>query len=304
LTSIELIDRVTSGVPRRPVPEGLRAARADLAAATGTLARIPDAALIRPWTWKGGSQEELRYGFYRIAESFERAGIEASEAMRSSGAPERGVELIATATAARWDLQGLLHGLDHRTWRADPGGDEWSIARTLGHLIASQRSYAIFTCWWLDQRLAVDQPDLPRVPDGLGDDMPSEEVEAEGSANEIRARLDAALDEAAERLAGLSTEQLAYAGRWSGFPVDLAFRQSRWASHIREHTIQVDKTVAMLGVQLTEVDRLIRLVLAAWGRAESTVFGAPEDEAALAIFARAAAEARATATEIATLAEG
>lgn len=304
ITSADLLDRATADRPKRPVPERLRAARADLADATRTLAAIPDDVLTRPWTWKGGSEEELRYGFYRIAESLERAGIEAADVMRGSGAPERSVELVATATAARWDLQGLLHDLDVATWDADPGGGEWTVRRTLGHVISSQHGYPVGSSWWLEQRLPADDPDLPRFPEGLGDDLPSEEAEAEGTPQELRARLDAALDQATERLASLSTEQLAYAGRWSGFAVDVAFRQSRWASHIREHTIQVEKTLVMLGVQPSEVDRLIRLVLAAWGRAEATVFGAPPVDQALDVLARATAGARSTANELATLARG
>jgi hypothetical protein len=304
LTSADLLDRATADRPKRPVPERLRAARADLADATRTLAAISDDVLTRPWTWKGGSQEELRYGFYRIAESFELAGIGAAGVMRAGGAPERSVELVATATAARWELQGLLHGLDAATWDADPGGGEWTVRRTLGHVISSQHGYPVGSSWWLEQRLPADDPDLPRFPEGLGDDLPSEEEEAEGSPAEVRARLDAALDQATERLASLSTEQLAHAARWSGFPVDVGFRQSRWASHIREHTIQVEKTLVMLGVHPSEVDRLIRLVLGAWGRAEATVFGAPPVDQALDILARAAAGAGSTATELATLARG
>src|SRR5262245_47012070 len=217
LTSPDLIERATADVPRRPVPAQLRAARADLAAATDILARISDDVLTRPWTWKGGSEEELRYGFYRIAESFERAGIEAAAAMRAAGDATRGVEVTATATAARWDLQGLLHDLDASTWDADPGGGEWTIRQTIGHLIASQRGYAVGSSWWLEQRLPAGQQPLPSFPEGLGDDLPSDEEEAAGSPAEVRARLDSALDDAAEHLAAMSDAQLAYAGRWSGF---------------------------------------------------------------------------------------
>jgi hypothetical protein len=301
-TSADLLESAAADRPRRPVPRSLRAARGHVTAATDALAHVHDEALTRAWSWKGGSEEELRYGYYRIAESFERAGIEAASAMRAAGEPERSVELIGPATAARWDLQGLLHDLHAATWDADPGGGEWTVRRTLGHVISSQRGYALGSSWWLTQRLPADDPALPRFPEGLGDDLPTEEEEAEGTPEEVRARLDTALDDATERLASLSAEQLAYAGRWSGFAVDLGFRQSRWASHIREHTIQVEKTLAMLDIDLTEVDRLVRLVLAAWGRAESTVFGAEANDRALEILARAASDAEATANEIATLA--
>ena len=271
-------------------------------AAVNDLRTISDAALTRPWAWKGGSEEEVRYGFYRIAEAFEFAAIEAAAALRQSRA-ERGLtaERIAPVTAARWDLQGLLLPLDDALWDADPGGDEWTIRLTLGHLIASQRGYAATSGWWQQQALPADTPDLPKVPESIFDELPTEEAEAEGTPAEVRQRLDDVVDRSAERLAGLAAERLAYGARWSGFPVDIGFRVGRWASHAREHTIQVEKTLDMLGHRSTEVDRLIRHVLAAWGRAESVVFGAVDAGAAEAILGAAARGARGTAAEVAGL---
>ena len=104
--------------------------------------------------------------------------------------------------------------------------------------------------------------------------MPDEATtEAEGSSADLRARLDAILDLSAERLAGMPDDRLELAARWSGFPVTIGFRLGRWGSHIREHTIQVEKTLAWLGAEPTEPERLARHVLSAYGRAEAAVFG-------------------------------
>jgi hypothetical protein len=110
------------------------------------------------------------------------------------------------------------------------------------------------------------------------------------------------LDRSTERLAGLPAERLAVGARWSGFAVDVGFRMGRWSSHIREHTIQVEKTLVMLDQRPTEVDRLVRLVLGAWGRAEAVVYGAVEADDAMRALASAVAGARVTAAELATLA--
>ena len=58
----------------------------------------------------------------------------------------------------------------------------------------------------------------------------------------------------------------------------------------------------MLDRHPTEVDRLIRLVLAAWGRAEAAVYGHVDPGAAVALLATAAADVRDTAVEIAGMA--
>jgi hypothetical protein len=83
-----------------------------------------------------------------------------------------------------------------------------------------------------------------------------------------------------------------------GFALDIGFRLGRWSSHVREHTVQVEKTLAMLGHTPTEVDRLIRLILAEWGRAEAVLYGSAGGEA-VAVLAGAASRARGIGSEIA-----
>jgi len=55
-------------------------------------------------------------------------------------------------------------------------------------------------------------------------------------------------------------------------PVDVDFRLGRWSSHIREHTIQLDKTLDWLGYQPSEPVRIVRDLYATWGRLESRIF--------------------------------
>ena len=296
--------RYTDSTLARPLPSGLHAARRDVLAAVHDLRTISDARLAKPWGWKGGSEEEIRYGFYRIGEAFELAAIEAEAAIRRVGLDRgRTADRIAPATAARWDLHGLLIPLTDATWDADPGGGEWTIRQTLGHTVAGQRGYGATSGWWQLQGLSPDDPDLPAVPESIFDELPSEEAEAEGTPVQIRDRLDETLDGATERLAGLPADRLAFGARWSGFPVDVGFRISRWSSHIREHTIQVEKTLVMLDQRPTEVDRLVRLVLAAWGRAEAAVYGSAGAGEDVVILASAAAGAHATAAELAEIAQ-
>ena len=66
--------------------------------------------------------------------------------------------------------------------------------------------------------------------------------------------------------------------RWAGLPVTIDFRLGRYGSHIREHTVQIDKTLAMLGRQPSEVERLVRLILATYGRLEGLLVGRRPDD--------------------------
>jgi hypothetical protein len=304
-TATDPLVHYTEDIPERPIPDALPAARRDVMAAVADLATIRDADLEKVWAWKGDSEDEIRYGFYRILEDFERAGIDAAKALRISGVGRgRAAELIAPSTAARWDLQGILLQLPDAVWDAKPGGEEWTVRETLGHIIASQRGYAAVTAWWQAQALLAG-PSLPTArPDHIYDVLPSDEEEASGTPAEVRARLDEVLDRSTERLAALPADRLVLGTRWAGFAVDIAFRIGRWSSHFREHTIQVEKTLVMIGHTPTEVDRLIRLILAEWGRAEAVVYGSPDGAEAVALLTAAAAGAKATAAEVAGLARG
>jgi hypothetical protein len=296
----EPLVQFTDDIVERPIPGALNAARRDVLAAVHDLATITDADMEKSWAWKGDSEYELRYAFYRISEEFERAGIDAAAVLRTA-AVERGraADLIAPATAARWELHGLLIQLPDAAWDTKPGGEEWTVRETVGHIIGSQRGYAAVTAWWQAQGLPADS-NLPTArPDHIYDVLPSDEDEGAGTVAEVLERLGEVFDESAERLAGLPPDRLAFGTRWAGFALDIGFRLGRWSSHAREHTIQVEKTLVMIGHTPTEVDRLIRLILAEWGRAEAVVYGSADGGEALRILTAAATRARATAAEVA-----
>jgi hypothetical protein len=279
----------------RPLPGALARARADLIAAAQDLMAIPESALTRSWTWIGGSEVEVRYGAYRAAEALEQAEIEARTAASAADATERSAaRIIGPSTAARWDLHGLMLPLDERWLDADPGGGEWSVRLTMGHIISGQRGYAWGNAWI--QAHGPDPMDPQRqirAPESLWDELPDEATtEAAGTISDIRTRLDAIVDLSAERLAGLPDDRLAIPTRWSGFPISLGFRFGRWASHIREHTIQVEKTLALVGHVPDEPARLVRNMLAAYGRAEAVVFGRQGVDEAVNRVVKGAAEAR------------
>jgi hypothetical protein len=288
--------------PPEPVAEELIGARDSIRAGLLALRGVPDAVLEQTWRWDDGDLD-VRYGLYRCYEDIEdtRARINALVAPAHAG-ETAARPLVASATAARWDLHGLLAGLDDADLDRDPGNGEWTIRQTLAHIVSGQRAYGWFTYWWLSQR---DRPldDFPaRVPDDVELGFPEEETEGLGTLAEILVRLDDILDLAAGVFAPLGAEDLAARARWSGLAVDVRFRLGRWNSHMREHTIQVEKTLGFIGRPITEVDRLLRLIASAYGRLEESLFMLPEHEdvvEALALAESAATRVAATSESVA-----
>jgi len=257
-----------------PLPPWLAEARSALTTVAADLRRIDDGELAGTWRRDDPHGEaDVRYVFYRALEAFERAAGLAERDVGAAGPRHEGSRPFALATMARWDLHGLLTSLDEPDLDADPGGGEWTVRQTLAHTVNVQRAYPSFSAWWLSRDGGGDLP--AQVPDEVGEGFPDETEEGAGSLGEIRSRLDAAMDGAAERLAILDESRLATPARWSGFAVNVGFRLGRMSSHLQEHTVQVEKTLAMLGHGYRETDRLLRLVHRAYGRLESAVFALP-----------------------------
>ena len=257
------------------LPDYLLGARAAVRAAAADYLPIPDAALQKVWLFRGIDPEDgVRYGVYRAAETIEAADAELEAALAGAPARARGSIRSASATVARWALQGRLAPLADALLDQVPREGEWTLRQTLAHTVGGQRGYGTFTRWWLTQPLGAARPE--RIPAdaeaALDRELPPEPTEGAGTVADIRARFDAVLDEWALRLADLDPAALAASARWSGVPVDVDFRLGRWASHIREHTIQLDKTLDWLGYQPSEPVRIVRDLHATWGRLEARIF--------------------------------
>jgi hypothetical protein len=297
-------------VPPIPWQAAVLAAREPLARVVADLLTVPDDRLSEPWTWRASDPEPLegRDAMYRIHERLEAAitEIDSGRSVAPGAAIGPAVPPLAAMTAARWDLHGVLWPLGEAVWDEAPAG-EWSIRRTLAHVIGTQRSYGWKNAWFL--REAVVGRDARYAPDEAFPPEPSEEDDGAGSSAEALARLDSIVDANASAIPALDDAAMRISARWSGLPVTIDFRLGRYGSHIREHTIQVDKTLAMLGRDPTETDRLVRLIVATYGRLEARFVGRQPDElerplrgstgsSAVAILAAAMADATATARAI------
>ena len=263
------------------IPPWIGDARRAIGGAVGRLLELDDTAFAQRWLWRDDREGDVdaRYAFFRCIETLEGASVAAARATGEGGPMPAAAGAFGLGTMARWDLHGLLAPLADADLDLDPGGGEWTIRQTLAHAVNVQRAYPSFSAWWLTREQTPDLP--PSVPDEVGEGFPEEPEEGAGSLAEIRARLDEAMDGAATRLASLDDAQLATPARWSGYAVDVGFRLTRQSSHLQEHTVQVEKTLVMLGRTPSESDRLARLVLRAYGRLEAAVYALPTTAAEL-----------------------
>lgn len=299
---------LTATEPPR-LPDALLRARDALRTAATDYLSIPDSALLKVWLFRGvDTGDGVRYGIYRGAETIEVADAKLDAALAGAAPRPPGAIRCAPATIARWALQGRLAAIDDALLDEVPREGEWTLRETLAHTVGGQRGYGAFTRWWLGQPLGPDRPSRipPDADAALDRELPPESAEGLGSVAEISSRLDAVLDEWALRVADLDDAALAASGRWAGVLVDIDFRLGRWASHIREHTIQLDKTLDWLGYQPSEPARIVRDLHDAWGRLEARIFPiapAGTESAVAEILGRCAETLRSEAASVRAAAE-
>lgn len=217
--------------------------------------KLPDERLTDVWTWReDGPRLTVRHALYR--------SLDEEHAAASAALPQdESVVILSLAQQAFGDLRGLLIGIEEKQFDEVPTAGEWTIRQTLAHMIETEQRYDAQVDW--ARRRRGDEP--VRIPDGK---LPPR-ADSEGSLADLLGRLAHVRAETDSRHANVTSDEMRLPTVWGGFEVDLRFRLHRFAGHVIEHTIQCEKTLAMLtGYKETEASRIVRRISNARGRHE------------------------------------
>ncbi|MGH7331629.1 MAG: DinB family protein [Candidatus Rokuibacteriota bacterium] len=235
-------------------------------------AALDEAQLACPWPWRGRPLD-VRYALYRALEEAQEAHVCAV-----AGQHPESRRILALAQRAFGDLRGLLVGLPADMLASAPGPEVWSVREVVAHILLVEQRYAMHTLY------AVERSDAEpvRLPDAR---LPPLAPAADsGAVDAMLARLGAARAQTNRQLGDVAATALTRPTIWAGYDVDVRFRLHRFGSHLAEHTIQCEKTLAALGWRPTEGRRIVRRITAALGEVEGlgSVTEARDVEARLA----------------------
>jgi hypothetical protein len=219
-------------------------------------AALDEKELAQPWLYLG-KPTDVRYALYRAIEETQEALV--SAAARPHPESRR---ILSLAQRAFGDLRGLLVGLPPDLLDEVPRAEEWSVRELLRHIIVTEGRYAVQT------RYAVERADTDpmRV---AGDELPTPaQTDVTGSISEVLTRVGDARAETDRRLGDLAPAAMARPTQWVQHDVDVRFRLHRFASHLVEHTVQCEKTLATLGWRMTEGRRIVRRLTGLLGEVE------------------------------------
>lgn len=278
----------------------LAAARADLRAArrqtVRALAGLSQTQLERPAPWLGG-EANVRHLLLRLADDDAMRLIRLQQALAAAGHVSTEPRcILAAGCGLRGRLLGSVIGVPAELFHQGWGDGEWSVARTLGHVALTDKRYLVNTWHSVERGRAGGagpmRPPPEAFPPGDG------EIEAEGSIEEVLARLLDARDTVLARFASLSDADLTSETTWITWTLDVRFRLHRFAEHDREHLMQLRKTYTAIGFIPTETHRILEEAAAVRGALEGLLVGVqeggPAAKAALLVLHEAAAAERET----------
>lgn len=272
----------------------LAAVRAGLMAA---LSVIEDGALERPWPWRGGAAD-VRYGLLRIADHEQEQTVQIAQQLAALGWWQTEAQhILGLAEVSRGWLLGKLVGLPDGLLDRQPAPGEWPLRTVLAHIIVTERRYRQRTAWHVAEARA-GRATTAEPPAGVVEPLQAAAQYADGSLEEILARLELERGAVLADLAGLASTDLEAPTSWAGFEVDVRFRLHRFAAHEREHTVQVAKTLRGAGFVPSEAQRILARAQVTRGQLLAGLVGLPDELAA-----RPAAGTRSVAEMLAHIVE-
>jgi uncharacterized damage-inducible protein DinB len=256
----------------------------ELARAVGKFADLTqglaDSALERHWAWGAYDEEGVRFAFFRTYEELRELAAKTAAQRLAEGRPASEAQrILAQYHEAHRDLQAAVLGLSPEDADRAPAEGEWSVRRVVAHITGADLGFYGVTRYALDRHRSGD--DRPaEIPDEawdeiLGQDEATIDAILDGPWAELMAYHEAFHQRVLRELADLSEAELAAPSTyWEGYPLSLRFRLHRFDSHLRQHTVQIDKTLSCLGLLPGEAKRLLRLIYAGWAEAEGAAIGA------------------------------
>jgi hypothetical protein len=241
---------------------------------------LPDQDLETRWVW-GDYDEGVRFAFFRTYEQLRQLAAELLAERSRVGPPfTRAERALAGYNAAYRDLQALLAGTDDEKARVAPAEGDWPLVTIVDHIVEAKRGFfAVISHALQGIRAGKNQPremtEESWVAFWAGDDY--RQASESGSLGELLAYFDRLHGRVLRGLADISDEEIRRPSKfWEKDLMPLQFRLHRFDSHLRQHTIQVEKALDAIEGPPSEARRLLRLIYAALAEAEGAVLNAPD----------------------------
>jgi hypothetical protein len=240
---------------------------------------LSDKDLEREWNWRA-YHEGVRYACFRTYEELRTLAAVLIPERSSKNHPLTSAHTaLAQYHAAYRDLQAVLLGVGDALLDTPPTPGEWPLRIILGHTIAAEREF-FARIWHAIQQYRNDKEEVVAMTTQAVAEFVGSYEDFERTMNRLRLAGILAFYESLHKrvlreltdIRGFELE--AESLWWEEVPMSVEFRLHRLDAHLRQHTIQVEKTLAALIGPPSEARRLLRLIYAALAEVDGAIIGA------------------------------
>jgi hypothetical protein len=222
---------------------------------------LTDADMGREWKWGVYDEEGLRFALLMTHHELRDLAVQLA-AKRPGRTQTRAI--LAQYHQAYRDLSAVLASVRDGDVDTAPAPEDWPLREVLKHMLGAEYGFLRVSVFALQRRLA-----------GNAAEPTDAEWEASGPyfTEPRTAAVDrlstAGVDGIRDVFAGVHVQVLRALGGvadpdldapawfWDG-EMPIRFRLHRFEEHLRQHTVQLDKTLAAIGRPPTEAQRLVR----------------------------------------------
>lgn len=235
--------------------------------------QLADADLDRQWSWKEYDGDGLRFALLMAHHELRDLAVTIEDERARSAEPITTTQrVLGQFHDAYRDLTGALAGIADGELDREPAPGQWPVRKILEHAEEAQSSFR--TAMVLAIRFRREGAD--RKPTEAEWNVLDVETPLAGDKHAVLESLFDSHVQILRELGDVRDDELDVPSHfWEDTAYPVRFRLHRLEEHLRQHTVQVDKTLVGIGHTPSEAERLVRLLYQAVGRVEAALIGAP-----------------------------
>jgi hypothetical protein len=233
---------------------------------------LSDADLDKTYVWEDYDDDGLRFALLTAHHILRDTHAHVAATRLGAGQPfSEAQRILAQFHEAYRDLTGALAGVSEAEFDVAPPDEQWPIREVLKHVLGAETGFLAA----IELALAAARSGRPSIADEAA--FTAKRRPAEDASGSRSDALNALFRSHVTILGGLSgvtdTELDTPSWFWEDTGYPIRFRMHRFEEHLRQHIIQVDKTLVAIGHPPTEAERLVRNLYTALAGVESVAAG-------------------------------
>jgi uncharacterized damage-inducible protein DinB len=240
-----------------------------------------DVDMSQPFLWRKHG-EGVRLGLIGTHHELQELAATLAARRSQAGPPATLVQqVLGQIHTAYRELQAALLGVTDAQFDQEPAAGEWPLRIILGHIFEAERAFfSLIISGLAQQQAGAARPftfpdgEVERVTGSL--DAVYDIIDNQPLAT-IRQHYDDFHQRVRTELQNLTDEQVLGPSPlwWEAEEYSLQYRLHRCEAHMRQHLVQIEKTLLLLNCPETEARRFLRLIFRALASVENAALGAP-----------------------------